>query len=60
MAISVAQKIREILSGGGSREDAYAYCRETFYTGRIRPAYPIDAFNMNTNAMISLIERELM
>lgn len=59
-AIQTAQKIREILSGGGSKEDAYAYFKDMFYTERIRPAYPIDAFNLNTNAMISLIERELL
>lgn len=59
-AIRTAKKVREILSGGGSKEDAYAYFREMFYTERIRPTYPIDAFNVNTSAMIALIERELM
>lgn len=59
-AIRTAKKVREILSGGGSKADAYAYFREMFYTERIRPAYPIDAFNVNTSAMIALIERELM
>ena len=59
-AIRTAKKVREILSGGGSKEDAYAYFREMFYTERIRPAYPIDAFDVNTRAMIALIERELM
>lgn len=59
-AIRTAKKVREILAGGGSKEDAYAYLREMFYTERIRPAYPIDAFDVNTRAMIALIERELM
>lgn len=59
-AIRTAQRTCEILSGGGSKEDAYAYFREMFYTERIRPTYPIDAFNLNTSAMIALIERELL
>lgn len=59
-AVQTAQKVREILAGGGTKQDAYAYLKEMFYTERIRPAYPIDAFNVNTSAMIALIERELM
>ena len=49
-----------ILSGGGGKEEAYAYLKATFYTERIRPAYPIDAFNLNTSILIDLIQRELV
>lgn len=59
-AIRTAQRIRGILAGGGSREEAYTYFKETFYTDEIRPAYPIDAFNLNTHALIDLIARELL
>lgn len=59
-AVQTAQKVCEILAGGGSKDDAYAYMKETFYTERIRPAYPIDAFNLNTSILIDLIRRELL
>ena len=59
-AIRTAQKVCRILSGGGGKEEAYAYLKATFYTERIRPAYPIDAFNLNTSILIDLIQRELV
>ena len=58
--IDTAMSIREILAAGGSKEDAFAYFKERFYTERIRPAYPIDAFNLNTSILIDRIEKELV
>ena len=59
-AVQTAQKVSEILSAGGGKEEAYAYLKETFYTERCRQAYPIDAFNLNTGILIDLIARELV
>ena len=58
-AVDTAERIKEIFRSGGSKEDAFAYFRERFYIPRIRPTYPIDAFNLNTSILISLIEKEL-
>lgn len=59
-AVETAMRIREILSSGGDKQDAFDYFRETYYTERIRPAYPIEAFKLNTGILIDLIERELL
>ena len=58
--VDTAMRIREILASGGSKEDAFAYFKERFYTERIRPAYPIDAFNLNTSVLIDRIQKELV
>ncbi len=57
--IHTAQKVTEIFSNGGTKEDALAYFEKHFYTEAIRPTYPIDAFLLNTGIMIDLIRREL-
>ena len=59
-SIETAMRIKEILTAGGSKEDAFAYFKEAYYTERIRPAYPIEAFKLNTGILISLVERELI
>ena len=59
-AMDAAQRIREILCAGGSKEEAFAYFKETFYTEHVRPAYPIDAFNLNTGILIDLVRKELV
>lgn len=59
-SIETAMRIKEILSSGGSKEDAFAYFKEAYYTERIRPAYPIEAFKLNTGILIDLVARELL
>ncbi len=60
VAVETAEKIKEILMSGGSKQDAAEYFTETFYKDNVKPAYPIDAFKLNTSIMIELIERELV
>ena len=60
MARMAAEKICEIFACGGTKEDAFAWFKETIYVERIRPAYPIEAFNLNTGILIDLIDRELV
>ena len=55
-----AAHVVEIFEGGGNAEDALKFFEENFYTDVIRPAYPIDAFLLNTSIMIELIKNELM
>lgn len=59
-AQDTAMRIKAILSSGGSKEEAFAWFRETYYIERIRPTYPIDAFNLNTHILIDLVQRELL
>ncbi|MBE5798803.1 MAG: MBL fold metallo-hydrolase [Clostridiales bacterium] len=60
MAVETAQRVREIFASGGGREDAIAYFKELFYVERVRPAYPIDAFYLNTGIMVDRIRTELL
>ncbi len=55
-----AENVVEILTSGGTDKDALKYFEDNFYTDTIRPAYPIDAFLLNTSIMIELIKKELM
>lgn len=55
-----AEHVVEIFSSGGTVEDALKFFEENFYTEKIRPTYPIDAFLLNTGIMIELIKKELM
>ncbi|MBQ7885483.1 MAG: MBL fold metallo-hydrolase [Clostridia bacterium] len=55
-----AMRIREILSSGGTKEDAFEDFKKTYYIERVRPAYPISAFNLNTGIMIDLVQKELI
>lgn len=59
-AVETAMRIKEILSSGGSKRDAFDYFKAAYYTERIRPAYPIEAFKLNTGILIDLVERELV
>ncbi len=58
-AITVAEKIADILSKGGTVSEAEAYSKDTLYTDVVRPLYPIDAFELNTHIMVELIKKEL-
>ena len=60
VAIEVADKIKNIFFEGGTFDDAKAYFTERFYTDEVKPIYPIDAYNLNTDATINLIKRELV
>lgn len=55
-----AENVVNILSSGGTDKDALKYFEDNFYTATIRPAYPIDAFFLNTSIMIELIKKELI
>ena len=59
-ARSTAEKICEIFAAGGTKEDAFAWFKETIYIESVRPAYPIEAFNLNTGILMDLVRRELM
>ncbi len=55
-----AEHVVKILSEGGTSEDVLGFFEENFYTEKIRPTYPIDAFQLNTSIMIELIKKELV
>ena len=59
-AVDSANKIVEILNAGGSKEDAVEWFKDTFYHGKIKESYPIDAMKLNTGITVALIERELL
>ena len=47
------------MKNGGSAQDAANHLYKTLYTEEVRPAYPEDAFKLNTEIMISLISKEM-
>lgn len=59
-AVDSANKIMEILNAGGSKEDAVQWFKDTFYHGKIKESYPVDAMLLNTGITVALIERELL
>ena len=59
-ARATAQKICEIFASGGTKEDAFAWFKETIYIESVRLAYPIEAFKLNTGILIDLVYRELV
>lgn len=59
-AVASANKIVEILQSGGKKEDAVAWFKDTYYHGKIKASYPIDAMKLNTGITVALIERELL
>lgn len=58
-ATETANEILEILKNGGTHDDAVAYFKKKFYRGNVPTIYPIDAMMVNTNHLVSVIEREL-
>ena len=60
VSVETAMRIKKILSSGGSKQDAFDYFKAAYYTERVRPAYPIEAFKLNTSILIDLVERELI
>ena len=60
VATEAAEEIKEILSSGGSNEDAVEYFTKKFYNDGVKVVYPVDAFNLNTNITVNLIKTELV
>ena len=58
-AVETAEEILEVLKNGGSHDDAVAYFKHKFYRGNVPAIYPIDAMMVNTNHLVSTVEREL-
>ena len=56
----IAGNVVNILSSGGTREDAIAYFRNGFYDDVVKKVYPVDAFELNTGIMIDLFTKELL
>lgn len=59
-AVETCREIATILKFGGTREKAFEHFKNKFYYGNVIEAYPIDAFTLNTNIMIDLINKELL
>ena len=55
-----AAMILEQLSMGKTQEEILAYMTDVFYTDQVKPAYPYDAFRLNSTIMIGLIQKELL
>lgn len=58
-ATETAEEILEVLKNGGTHDDAVAYFKQKFYRGNVPTIYPIDAMMVNTNHLVSAVEREL-
>jgi len=56
----IARNVVEIISSGGTREDAIAYFTDGFYDDVVKKVYPVDAFELNTGIMIDLFSKELL
>lgn len=58
-AVETAEEILAVLQNGGTHDDAVEYFKQKFYRGNVPTIYPIDAMMVNTNYLVSAIEREL-
>ena len=59
-AVDTCRSIASVLKFGGTKKKAFEQVRDRFYFGDVVKAYPIDAFTLNTNIMIDLVEREIL
>ncbi len=59
-ATETAEAIVSILKQGGTHDDAVNYFKKTFFRGNVPSIYPLDAMELNTNLLVSLLERELL
>ncbi len=59
-AVETCREIASVLKFGGTKEAAFELFKNKFYHGAVVEAYPIDAFTLNTNIMIDLIEKEIL
>lgn len=55
-----AEHVRDLFNEGKTEEEVLKFFEDNFYTDVIRPAYPIDAFLLNTGIMIDVIRREFV
>lgn len=53
-----ARTIKDFLLSGKTREEIAAILEKTLYSAKIAPTYPLDAFRLNTDFMIRLIQKE--
>ena len=54
-----ARTIMELYGAGKTTEEIVDYFTETSYSQQVAPAYPIDAFRLNTGIMAQRIRKEL-
>ncbi len=59
-SVSTAEGVLGILKNGGTHDDAVDYVKQRFFRGRVPEIYPPDAMKLNTNLLVSLLERELL
>ena len=59
-AENTAKQIVDILSKGGSDEDAIKFFLDKYYSGYAKEIYPIDAIELNTKIMVKLLKNELI
>lgn len=59
-AENTAKEIVDILSKGGSDEDAIKFFLDKYYSGYAKEIYPIDAIELNTKIMVKLLKNELI
>ena len=55
----VCRLILELLTLGKTTAEILEQLTQLFYTDQVKPAYPYDAFRMNTEIMINLVRKEL-
>lgn len=55
----VCRLILELLTSGKTTDEILQHLTQLFYTDRVKPIYPYDAYRMNTEIMINLVRKEL-
>ncbi len=59
-AVDAKNDILGILKSGGTKEQAAEIFKDKYFNDNVRKIYPMDAMNLNTDIMVSLIEKELL
>lgn len=57
-AQETADEIVALLRSGGTHDEAVAYFKQKFFKGNVPSIYPKDAMELNTNLLVSCLERE--
>ncbi len=57
-AVETASEIAGLIKKGAEEKDIVSFMAHKFYHGYMKTIYPIDAFELNTSIMISLIKKE--
>ena len=55
----VSHLILEQLALGKTAEEILAHMTDVLYTDEVKPAYPYDAYRLNSGIMINLVRKEL-